>query len=201
MSVDGTAEHLRAHDLPPRVARAVASARDAGFENSCRPAHGRLLSVLAGGIGAGRIGETGTGCGVGLAWLASTASPAAVLTSIEADPDRAALARELFADDPRTTVLAGDWRALLPHGPFDLLVLDGCGHGKRGDEAIDPAAWLRPGGLLVIDDFVPADTWPPTYADGTDEARLLWLTHPLLLATEIRTDPDAATIVARRRPG
>ena len=28
----------------------------------------------------------------------------------------------------------------------------------------------------------------------------MWLEHPLLLATELRTEPDAAAIVAVRRP-
>ena len=44
-----------------------------GFESSCLPSHGRLLQVLAGGVGEGVIGETGTGAGVGLAWMASGA--------------------------------------------------------------------------------------------------------------------------------
>jgi predicted O-methyltransferase YrrM len=140
MSVDGTASHLAARDLPPLVARAVAGARDEGFENSCRPAHGRLFS----GLGDRAIGETGTGCGVGLAWLASSAAPGARLVSVEQDPSRATRSRELFEGDPGVTVLEGDWRDLEPHGPFDLLVLDGCGHGKRGGETIDVAAWLAP---------------------------------------------------------
>jgi predicted O-methyltransferase YrrM len=199
MSEDGTAAHLRESALPPLVERAVDAAACSGFENSCRPAHGRLLAVLAGGIGAGTVGETGTGCGVGLAWMAGAASRDCLLVSVERDPGRARTARELFTDDPRVTVLEDDWRALETHGPFDLLVLDGCGHGKRGGEAIDPEVWLRPGGVLVIDDFVPSTTWPPTYRDGPDETRLHWLEHPLLLATELRTDPDAATVVARRR--
>jgi predicted O-methyltransferase YrrM len=56
--------------------------------------------LLAGGIGAGVIGETGTGGGVGLAWLASGAVPGARLVSVERDPERAAAARTLFADRP-----------------------------------------------------------------------------------------------------
>jgi predicted O-methyltransferase YrrM len=201
MSLDGTATHLAADGLPPLVARALASARDAGFANSCRPAFGRLLSILANGTGDGKIGETGTGCGVGLAWMAGAASPGARLVSVEQDEARAAIAARLFADDPRVTTLAGDWGRLGAHVPFDLLFLDGGGQGKRGTAPIDPAEWLRPGGVLVIDDYTPSDTWPPTYGDGTDESRLHWLTHPRLLATEIRTDRDACAILATRRPG
>ena len=56
--------------------------------------------------------------------------------------------------------------------------------------------WLRVGGTLVIDDFTPFSTWPPRHDGQPDLARLHWLTHPSLLAMEIRTEPDAATIVA-----
>jgi hypothetical protein len=65
MSPQGTAAYDRLTDLPPLVERAVGLARRLGFANSCRPEHGRLLHALA--AGAGTIGETGTGCGVGLA--------------------------------------------------------------------------------------------------------------------------------------
>ncbi len=68
MSAEGTAAYDGLTDLPPLVQRAVDLARRLGFAYSCRPEHGRLLRALA--AGAGTIGETGTGCGVGLAWLA-----------------------------------------------------------------------------------------------------------------------------------
>lgn len=73
MTLDGTAAYDEREDLPLVVQRAVEAARFQGFTNSCLPSHGRLLRLLAGGVGEGVIGETGTGCGVGLAWLASGA--------------------------------------------------------------------------------------------------------------------------------
>ncbi len=76
MTLRGTRAHRGEAELPPLVARAVAVAEELGFELSCSPEQGRLLRVLAGGVPAdGAIGETGTGCGVGLAWLASGAAP------------------------------------------------------------------------------------------------------------------------------
>src|SRR5256885_13837805 len=92
MSPRGTAAYddlSPATDLPPMVERAVGLARRVGFANSCRPEHGRLLHALA--AGAGTIGETGTGCGVGLAWLASGARPGTRLVSVEIDTERAGL--------------------------------------------------------------------------------------------------------------
>jgi predicted O-methyltransferase YrrM len=142
--------------LLPLVERAVTLARHEGFANSCRPEHGRLLFALA--AGAEVIGETGTGCGVGLAWLASGASPGARLVSVELDATRAERAAQLFSGVPQVTVIQGDWPEIYPHGPFDLL--------------------LRPGGTLVIDDLTPARHWPPRYAGGVDEARMCWLDSP-----------------------
>jgi hypothetical protein len=120
-----------------------------------------------------------------------------LLVSIERDPDRAAVARRLFAADDRVTVLCGDWTELAAHGPFDLLVLDGGGQGKQAEPPLVPADWLTFGGTLVVDDFTPFTHWPPTHDGTPDTARLHWLTHPALLATELRLGPGLATIVAR----
>lgn len=195
MSIGGTAAH---HDLPGLPALVVDAVVEAtGFEFSCRPEQGRLLHLLAAGLTGGVIGETGTGCGVGLAWLASSAGRDTRLISVERDAGRHAVASALFAADDRVTVLHGDWRDLAGHGPFDLLVLDGGGQGKGGEPPIEPADWLHPGGTLVIDDFTPMPRWPPLHDGRPDTARLHWLTHPDLLATEIRLAPDLATVVGR----
>jgi predicted O-methyltransferase YrrM len=199
VSPTGTAAYDGLHDLPPLVIEAVSLARRERFGNSCRPEQGRLLFALASGAEA--IGETGTGCGVGLAWLASGARPDARLVSVEADPGRAALAAELFKGMPRVTVICGDWREIRLEAPFDLLVLDGGGQGKQGGEPADPSVLLRPGGTLVIDDLTPAKDWPPTFQGQADEGRVHWLTHPGLCAAELRLAPDLATLVATRRWG
>jgi predicted O-methyltransferase YrrM len=197
VSPNGTAAYDAVANLPPLVARAVNLARHEGFAHSCRHEHGRLLFALA--AGAEVIGETGTGCGVGLAWLASGARPGARLVSVERDTGRAARAAQLFSGVPTVTVIAGDWLEIYPHGPFDLLVLDGGAHGKVSPPAADPDVLLRPGGTLVIDDLTPARDWPPRYAGGVDEARMSWLGYPGLDATELRLAPDLAALVATRR--
>ena len=63
-------------DLPALVTAAVERARALGFELCVRPEIGRLLAVLAGGLPPGSlVGETGTGTGAGLAWMATAAHP------------------------------------------------------------------------------------------------------------------------------
>ena len=196
MTSSGTGAYGGYGDLPAAVAAALDAARRASFALSCLPQQGELLRVLARGLGAGTIGETGTGYGVGLAWLASGAHPDARLVSVERDPVRAAAAERVFAADRRVRVRTGDWRLLAEHAPFDLLVLDGGGQGKGDEPPLDPGDWLRPGGLVVLDDFAPMTGWPPTFGGEPDRARMYWLEHPRLRATELRVTPAAATIVA-----
>ena len=135
-----TALYAGRTDLPPMVTQAVALANRLGFISSCTPEQGELLRVLARGRAGGVIGETGTGCGVGLAWIASAVGPETRLVSVEIDAARAAACQALFAALPNVQVLHGDWRMIAGYGPFDLLVLDGGGGGKRADEVpADPA--------------------------------------------------------------
>jgi predicted O-methyltransferase YrrM len=198
MAVGGNSAYSDRDGLPPLVDAAVALANGVGFDHSCAPEQGQLLSVLAHGWRGGRIGETGTGCGVGLAWMVEATDRTTSFVSIELDHGRAAMAAELFADHPHVLVEQGDWTGLVEHGPFDLLVLDGGGKGKDPsiDAPLDPAAgWLTIGGTIVLDDFIPAGA---AGAAEHDAARRHWLDHPLLRATEIRLSPTLATIVAVR---
>jgi len=199
-----TALYAGRADLPPLVARTVTLANDLGFIQCCFPEQGALLQVLARGCAGGVIGETGTGCGTGLAWMASAVGQETRLVSIELDATRAAACQALFARLPNVTVLHGDWRLIEGHRPFDLLVLDGGGGGKRpGDALADPARRLKPAGVLVLDDFHPPLEFWPEPAGATDEygrsitvARKHWLKHPDLFAAEVRVRPDVSTIVA-----
>jgi predicted O-methyltransferase YrrM len=199
MTIDGTAAYqayAANNELPPLVRAAVESARESGFGNCCLPEHGELLRVLARGVGPGVIGETGTGSGVGLAWLASAAHPGARLVSVELDEGRATRAAELFHEVPRAEVVHGDWRKLKEYGPFDLLALDGGGQGKGSDPAIEPAEWLRPGGLVVMDDFAPLTSYPPMFQGRIDAVRRYWFEHPRLRATQIRVTPEWSALLA-----
>lgn len=198
MSIMGTESYAGVQDLPAIVSAAVALAHELDFSSSCRLEQGRLLYALAAGATAS-IGETGTGCGVGLAWLVAGRRPGVHVVSVERDALRAARVSELFADVPDVEILHGDWTRINHCGPFDLLVVDGGGNGKRG-AAADPEKLLRAGGCLVIDDFTPVTEWPPMHQGRPDGARLSWLEHPALLAAEMRLAPDLSTIVGTRRP-
>src|SRR6266536_2982316 len=75
MASNGVEAHDRCgFELPGMVQAALRRAREMEFTNACLPEQGRLLELLARGRSGGRIGECGTGCGIGLAWMVSAAS-------------------------------------------------------------------------------------------------------------------------------
>lgn len=176
-------------DVPPLVRRAESLAAAAGFAGSCRPEDGLLLHVLAARRGLARVGEIGTGCGVGAAWIVSALPPSIPFVTVELDPVRAAVAREVFADDEGVRVLEGAWRDVLPaEAPFDLLFVD------AADAKDDPDAvvgLLTPGGTAVLDDF--SASWT-----GPDVRRGRWLGHPAVAALVVGTGVDAQALVATR---
>jgi predicted O-methyltransferase YrrM len=185
-------------ELPPLVIQANALARQVGFAltreeagpdssvpSSCLPGVGRILAVLAAGCDAGRIGEIGTGVGVGSAWIASSMPADCTLVTVEIDEARAAQAGKLLAGDGRIRVLVGDARELITsHAPFDLLFADGARPEHMAYSSL--VGLLRVGGQLVMDDVTPVDALP----DGSrlrtsDVKRAFFFGHPRLVANEI----------------
>jgi len=182
--------------IPPLVARAMELAERTGFAWSCIPDVGRLLRVLAGHARGGVVGEIGTGCGVGTAWMVGALASDARLVTIELDEDRAALARDLFVAYPNVRVIQGDWRDILPAGPFDLLFIDA--GGPKRDEPEAALEVLRPGGMVVLDDMTPEEHWPPEWRGRPDPVRAFWLNSARLDAIELLTTPTTSVILATR---
>jgi predicted O-methyltransferase YrrM len=177
-------------ETPPLVLRALDLAAAHGFEKSSRPEDGALLHVLAARRGTTRAAEIGTGVGVGAAWIASALPPGVPLFTAEIDPELAARAAELFADDPDVTVLAGSWRETLPaEAPFDFVFVDG---GDAKDDVDAVVGILAPGGTAVLDDFWFDPALP-------DERRNSWLEHQLLATIEVWVTRERRALVAIRR--
>ncbi len=174
---------------------------------ACRR-RGGYLQLLAGGIGEGVIGETGTGCGVGLAWLASGARAGVRLVSVEIDWVLADVARDVFAGMSTVTILHGDWSRLRAAGPFRLLALDGGGQGKGAEAPLCPREWLRPGGTLVIDRFTPASRgrrpgWPARHRPAVLAAasRTCWPPRSARSPTRPRSSRRSRAERPPMRPG
>jgi predicted O-methyltransferase YrrM len=183
-------------EFPPLVEQARALAKQEGFPltreeagparaSACLPGVGRFLATLAAGCTGGRIGELGTGAGIGAGWIASAMPADCALVTAETDERLAGAARRLLAADPRVEVVTGDAFAVLStRGPFDLLFAD-C--GVRDDAGFGTlVGLLRLGGRIVMDDLTPQRALPPGSPPAADDAkRRFFASDPRLIWTEV----------------
>ncbi|MET0468086.1 MAG: class I SAM-dependent methyltransferase [Aeromicrobium sp.] len=182
-------------EVPDLVARALDLSRRRGFITSTRSETGRLLATLA-ATRHGTLAELGTGCGVGSAWLSSGAPKGAHIVTAELDPGLAGDVQGIFHDAANVEVTCGDWTVLEQYAPFSLLFVD----VRDVMASIDVLAdLLEPGGIAVLDDFVPSPFWPPIVDGQVDTVREQWLTDERFAAVEMLIDPDASLIIATRR--
>lgn len=183
-------------ELPATVQRALDLSRREGFVSSTRNETGRLLATLA-ATRSGTLAESGTGCGVGSAWLRSGVREGARIVTAELDHKLAEAVSQIFADDDQVEVLQADWTTLEEHSPFSLLFLDVRELKRGGPDAI--YGLLEPGGIVVLDDFTPSAGWPPIYEGRVDTVRQQWLTDPRFISVEVMVAEDASVVVATRR--
>jgi predicted O-methyltransferase YrrM len=183
-------------EVPDIVRRALDLSRRKGFVTSSRMETGRLLATLA-TTRTGRLGECGTGCGVGAAWLSTGARAGSTVVTAELNPALARAVAELFADDQRVEVITGDWTALRDSGPFSLLFLDVPDAKQSGVDLV--ADLLEPGGVVILDDFTPSACWPPLYEGRVDSVREEWLTDERFTTVEVMVTEDASVLIAAKR--
>lgn len=183
--------------IPELARQAEILAKTRQFTRSSLPETGRLLATLAATVIRGRIGEIGTGCGYGTAWIASGLQSGTMLYTIEIEEQLARDVQMLFADHPQVRVLHGDWRELTAYGPFDLLFADG-GGAKRNNQH-DIIEMVRIGGIIVLDDLTPEEYWPDEWKGRPDDVREFWLKTDRVVSTEIRVTERDAVILAVRR--
>ncbi|WP_427891007.1 O-methyltransferase [Kribbella sp. GL6] len=183
-------------ELPPLVSAALSLSGRRGFVSSTRNETGRLLATLAASK-SGLLGELGTGCGVGSAWLRSGAGEGTNIVTAESDPQLAQAVGELFAADERIEVVSADWTALIERGPFALLFVDAREAKLSARDVI--ADVVEPGGFVVLDDFTPSAVWPPMYEGRVDTLRQEWLMDQRFTTVEVMVAADAAVLLATRR--
>lgn len=184
-------------ELPEIVERAFAVSRRAGYVSFCRNETGRLLATLAATRG-GTMAEFGTGCGVGTAWLRSgVLHEKSRIVTAELNPALASAAAEIFVDDPLVEVVSADWATLADQGPFSLLYLDADAPAQLGVDKI--ADLVECGGLVVVDDLMPSESWPPTVHGRVDAVREQWLSDERFTTVEVMVAADTAALIATRR--
>jgi predicted O-methyltransferase YrrM len=183
-------------ELPAIVSRAFDVSRKRGYVSFCRNETGRLLAALA-ATRTGTLAEFGTGCGVGTAWLRSGVREGSRILTAELDPTLAEAAAEIFVDDTQVEVLSADWSTMREQGPFSLLFLDAREPKLAGaDTVVD---LIEPGGVVVLDDFTPCESWPPIFAGRVDVLREQWLTDERFTTVEVMVASDASVLIASKR--
>ena len=134
--------------------------------------------------GCARIGELGTGAGIGTAWMASAMPAGCTLVTAEIDERLAGVARELVAADPRVQVINGDAIAVMSgRGPFDLLFADSGVRDEAGFDAL--ASLLRVGGRIVMDDLTPLRLLAPEPPPLAGDLKRRFFASPRLVSAEV----------------
>lgn len=162
---------------------------------------GSLLRTLSSSIRTGKIGEIGTGAGVGSAWIVSGMNSGVTFATAEIDSSLAASAEKLLAEYENVQVYEGDWRGDFgKNGPYNLVFADGGGIGTSTKyEWLSIAELLVPGGIMVIDDLTPEQFWPADWKGRPDSKRELAFNSGLFESTEIRNRLDVSTLVMVRK--
>jgi predicted O-methyltransferase YrrM len=194
-----TTDLLMAPD--PVLDAALAASEAAGLPPiSVTPSQGKLLMMLAQLVGASRILEIGTLGGYSSIWLARALGAAGRLTTLEADPKHAEIARSNIARAGFASAIEvrlGDARASIQQlvaegaGPFDLIFID-------ADKQSIPhyLEWslklVRPGSLIVVDNvirdgaLINAKSKDPN-VQGARRMHEMLAAEPRLCATTIQT--------------
>jgi predicted O-methyltransferase YrrM len=121
---------------------------------------------------------------------------ARILTA-ELDNKLAVAAAEIFSDDDQVEVVAADWSTLRDRGPFSLLFLDAREPKDSGAGTV--VDLIEPGGVVVLDDFTPCESWPPVYGGRVDVLREQWLTDERFTTVEVMVAADTSVLIATKR--
>lgn len=137
---------------------ALKAQRAAGLPDiEVAPVAGKLLHLLTRMSGAKRVLEIGTLGGYSTIWLARAVAPEGLVTTIEAEPEIAEIARasiDAAGVGDRVDILIGRAADVLPTltGPFDLVFIDA--DKESNTIYLDYAARLgRPGTVVVLDNI------------------------------------------------
>lgn len=157
------------------------------------PGTASALQLLAAAVGASALVEIGSGAGVSGTALLRGAPSRAVLTTIDADPDHSAAAKEVFRAESvpasRTRMITGRAETVLPRltaAGYDLVFINAPAE-ETGHFAAEALRLLRSGGLLLINDALDNDRVPkPAVREDSTQAMRE-------LERRLREDPQLTT--------
>lgn len=148
-----------------------AEAEALGFDASCDPAVGQLLTTLAASKPAGRLLELGTGVGLGTHFLLSGMDGQSTLDTVELEGALSEVASRNLADGRvRFFVQDGEkWIGEHQDQRYDLIFADTWpGKFYALEETLE---LLAPGGIYLIDDLLPQPNWPQGHGEKVEQLR------------------------------
>lgn len=191
------AEKLIGHD--PALEAALATNAAAGLPAiDVSPAYGKMLHLIALGMGARHVLEIGTLGGYSTIWLARAVGERGRVVTLEVNPRHVEVARANLdrADmGARVEIVTGpalESLAVLPRSPFDLVFIDA--DKQNGANYVRAAldGLTRPGSVVIVDNVVreggvlAADSDDPAVI-GTRALYDYVAAEPRLHATAVQT--------------
>ena len=143
-------------------------ARELNFTMSCDTATGQLLRTLASSKRKGMLLELGTGAGVSTAWILDGMDESSKLISVEMKESFQNVARACIVDErvEFVTIDGGVYIEENKDKKYDLIFADTWpGKYYLLEEAL---AMVKPGGLYIIDDLTPMESWPEGHAEKAE---------------------------------
>jgi len=152
--------------FPNALPNILKQTQQTGFDQLSDPQLGPLLSTLSASKPGGRFLELGTGSGLSTAWLLQGMDADSTLISVDQDEQLVAIAKEHLDSDSRVTFIVGKGEELIldtkPES-IDFIFAD-TWPGKY-THLQQTLSLLNDGGLYIVDDMLPRDSWPEGHAD------------------------------------
>lgn len=157
-------------NLPARYSRILKQSQVIQFSMPSDLETGSLIRSLIVSKPGGTFLDIGTGTGLSLSWMAAGADAESTIISIDNNADYQQIAKSVFADDDRVSIICADGAAWLNNyqgPPFDLIFADAW-PGKF--ECLDKAlALVKKGGFYLVDDLLPQPNWPQSHQPNVDQ--------------------------------
>ena len=134
------------------------------------PKTGALLKTLAASKPGCQFLELGTGTGLSAAWLLLGMDSHSELISVDNDPKAQGVAIAHLGKDPRLSIVCEDgvtWLENNQDRQFDIIFADAWpGKFSHLELALN---LLTAGGIYLIDDLLPQESWPEGHAHKVPE--------------------------------
>lgn len=156
------------YNTPPQIESIETFSRENSFNMNSEPIIGHILSHYSRNILNGNILEIGTGCGYGSSWILSSLKENTQFTSIDTFSDGINFCIKLFSEykNAHFEEIDGNEFLINTSNEYDLIFADAWpGKFENLNISIEK---LKSGGMLILDDLLPQDNWPPNHQSNVD---------------------------------